>query len=429
MASNVKNCVLYARLSVTKEESVSIERQLRAGRKYAEGRGWAVIGEFVDDGVSATANRPEDRKGWAALLDAVDFQAVIVWKIDRLARKVLDFLHVDEVLRERGAGLVAVEDPIDMTTPMGRAFATILAVFGEMEAAAIASRVRAARAHLVTEGRWTGGGIPYGYMPVDNPTGPGKVLAPDLERIDWLRRMIALAQRGETVNGITTWLDRHKAPLPVAASKRGADRAQTWNRQAVDGILRNPINAGATRHNPGKGKTGPRSSAFNVLRDDDGNPILNSDLAVISWDAFSELVAGLDAKVTPQSAPFVERQRTSSFLSKVARCDDCDVFLCRGTNQKRPVLYCPTCRQVIGRAHLDPYLEERLLTERGNVPLSGRTVRDHWQRAWGSDDEKRAVFCSQLESLHIRRGVAGRRFDADRVLLRWRASEGSEAWS
>ena len=66
---------------------------------------------------------------------------------------------------------------------------------------------------------------------------------------------------------------------------------------------------------------------------------------------------------------------------------------------------------------------------RGNVPLSGRTVRDHWQRAWGSDDEKRAVFCSQLESLHIRRGVAGRRFDADRVLLRWRASEGSEAWS
>jgi DNA invertase Pin-like site-specific DNA recombinase len=420
MVSDVKNCVLYARLSVTKEESVSIERQLRAGRKYAEGRGWAVVGEFIDDGVSATANRPEDRKGWAALLESSDFQAVVVWKIDRLARKVLDFLHVDEVLRGRGAGLVAVEDPIDMTTPMGRAFATILAVFGEMEAAAIASRVRAARSHLLAEGRWTGGGIPYGYMPIDNPDGPGKILTHDPERIEWLRRMISLAQHGKTINGIAIWLDRHAAPLPVAASKLRDRRPRTWNRQSVDGILRNPINAGATRHNPGKGKTGPRSSAFNVLRDDDGKPVLNDNLAVISWEAFSGLVADLDSKVTPQAAPFVDRQRTSSFLSKVARCDDCDVFLCRGTNQKRPVLYCPSCRQVIGRAHLDPYLEELLLAERGRMPLAGRTVRDHWQRAWGSDEEKRAVFRSQIDSLRIRRGVAGRRFDADRVLIQWR---------
>ncbi len=55
-------CVLYARLSVTKEESVSIARQLHSCRSYAEARGWEVVGEFIDDGVSATANRPEDRK-------------------------------------------------------------------------------------------------------------------------------------------------------------------------------------------------------------------------------------------------------------------------------------------------------------------------------------------------------------------------------
>ena len=65
--------MLYARLSVTKEESVSIERQLESTRKYAEGRGWEVVGEFVDDGVSATANRPEDRRGWNALLEEADF--------------------------------------------------------------------------------------------------------------------------------------------------------------------------------------------------------------------------------------------------------------------------------------------------------------------------------------------------------------------
>ena len=45
-------CVLYARISVTKEESVSVERQLEAGRQYAASRGWQVVAEFRDDGVS-----------------------------------------------------------------------------------------------------------------------------------------------------------------------------------------------------------------------------------------------------------------------------------------------------------------------------------------------------------------------------------------
>ena len=144
-----RRCVLYARLSVTKEESVSIARQLQSCRRYAEARGWEVVGEFIDDGVSATANRPEDRNGWASLLATTDFDAVIIWKVDRLARRVLDFLHADEALQKRGAGLVAVEDPIDMTSPQGRAFAVMLAVFGEMEAEAIRARVRAARAQLL----------------------------------------------------------------------------------------------------------------------------------------------------------------------------------------------------------------------------------------------------------------------------------------
>lgn len=423
--NTVRRCVLYARLSVSKEESVSIERQLNSSRKYAEGRGWEVVGEFIDDGVSATANRPEDRKGWSSLLEADDFQAVVIWKVDRLARRVLDFLHVDEILRARGAGLVAVEDPIDMTTPMGRAFATILAVFGEMEAAAIASRVKAARAHLVREGRWPGGGVPYGYLSTDNPDGAGKVLIQDPERIEWLKRIIGRAQNGETINAIATWLDRHAAPLPTKAIARKSGDL-TWNRQSVDGILRNPIMAGAIRRNPG-GKKSARPGSFGVLRDDAGAPIINDGLAVITWREFEELVAALDANLTPQATPFVARQRTSSFLSKVAHCDDCSVFMCRGTNAKKAVLYCPSCRQTISREHLDPYLEDRLLRERGSHNMGSDTVLDHWRRAWADDQAKRTVFLRQLDSLRIRRGVAGRRFDANRVLLTWRTVAAREA--
>lgn len=415
--AGIRRCVLYARISVTKEESVSVERQLQAGRKLAEARGWEIVGEFIDDGVSATASRPEDRRGWKSLLAADGFDAVVIWKVDRLARRVLDFLEVDRALQGRGAGLVAVEDPIDMTSPMGRAFATILAVFGEMEAAAIASRVRAARAHLLGEGRFAGGGIPYGYMSAANPGGPGHVLVKDPERIEWLAEMAALARRGMTVNAIAGWLDRQGAPLPRRSREvPGA----TWNRQTVQGLLRNPIMAGMMPRNPGRKRGGSAAGPFSVLCDDSGEPVVDESLAVMAVGEFRDLVAALDSRELPQARKFADRQRTSPFLSQVARCDECDVYMCRGTNQKRPVLYCPACRQTIGRTALDPYVEERLLAERGGMPHSGVTVRDQWRRAWANEPAKREVLLSQLGSFRIRRGVAGRAFDPARLLITWR---------
>lgn len=413
-----RRCVLYARLSITKEESVSITRQLQSCRRYAEARGWEVIGEFVDDGVSATSNRPEERLGWRSLLRARDFDAVIIWKVDRLARRVLDFLHADETLQKRGAGLVAVEDPIDMTSPQGRAFAVMLAVFGEMEAEAIRARVRAARAQILKDGRWPGGGVPYGYRSIPNPDGAGRVLAKDADRIGWLSEAVARALRGETVNSIAAWLTDSGAPLPVRRTERRSG-STSWNRQTVDGLLRNPILAGMTPRNPGRAKSTKRVDPFAVLRDEHGEPLINESLAVISREEFETLQLLLNARTVPQARKKSERQATSPFLSRVARCDDCGVFLCRGTNQKRPVLYCPRCRQTIGRTALDAYLIDRLLTERSDEVIGDLQVAEAWARAGHDDRARREVLVSQLGRLTIRRGVVGRYFDEDRVLLTW----------
>jgi DNA invertase Pin-like site-specific DNA recombinase len=418
--NQARRCALYARLSVTKEESVSIARQLQSCRKYAEARGWEVVGEFIDDGVSATANRPEDRNGWAALLAASDFDAVVIWKVDRLARRVLDFLHADEALQQRGAGLVAVEDPIDMTSPQGRAFAVMLAVFGEMEAEAIRARVGAARAQLLKEGRFVGGGIPYGYRSARSPVGPGRVLVKDVERTRWLEEAVRMALAGVTVNAITRWLSENGAPVPGARKAKGQAAGTSWNRQTVDQLLRNPILAGMTPYNPGRGRSGGRVDPFAVVRDGNDFPVVNESLAVITFDQFTTMQHMLDSRNSPQARKRSEREATSPFLSRAARCDDCDVYMCRGTNQKRPVLYCPTCRQTLSRRTLDPYLVRRLLEERGGEPLAAATVQACWAAAGPDDLARRDILLTQLESLRIRRGVVGRYFDEDRVLLRWR---------
>lgn len=416
--NHTRRAVLYARLSVTKEESVSIARQLESCRRYAQARGWAIVGEFVDDGVSATANRPEERRGWKSLLAARDFDAVIIWKVDRLARRVLDFLHADETLQQRGAGLVAVEDPIDMTSPQGRAFAVMLAVFGEMEAEAIRARVRAARAQILKDGRWPGGGIPYGYRSVPNPKGPGRVLMKDEERIGWLSDAVAKALSGATVNAIAKWLTDSKAPLPVRRTVRTSG-STSWNRQTIDGLLRNPVLAGMTPYNPGRNKSATRVDPFAVLRDEHGAPVISPTLAVITTEEFATLQGLLDARTAPQARKKAERQSTSAFLSRVARCAECAVYLCRGTNQKRPMLYCPKCRQTIGRTALDAYLINRLLIERAGERVGELALDEAWARTGHDDDARRAVLVSQLDTLVIRRGIVGRYFDEERVLLTW----------
>lgn len=126
---------------------------------------------------------------------------------------------------------MAVEDPVDMTTPQGRAFATLLAVFGEMEAAAISARVKGARDHLIRSGRVVGGAVPYGWRSIGNPDGPGFVLAQDPDRITYVRAMAERALRGQTVYAICRWLDSEAAPLPTASQKRR--KRSGWNYAAA----------------------------------------------------------------------------------------------------------------------------------------------------------------------------------------------------
>ncbi|WP_418062422.1 recombinase family protein [Pimelobacter simplex] len=340
-----RRCAIYVRISVAQEASVSIDRQIEAARQYAAARGWTVAAVFRDEGISATHNKPEDRVGWRALLDSPEtFDAVLVWKIDRLARKVLDFLHADEALQARGAGIVAVEDPVDMTTAQGRAFATLLAVFGEMEAEAIRARVKAARDYLIRNGRVVGGTIPYGWRSVPNPDGKGFVLAHDADTIDYVRGMADRALAGRTVYSICQWLDEVGAPLPKASQ---STRKRTgWNYTTVERLLRNPVLAGMTPYNPGNGD---KRRGADVLRGEDGLPFVDEAVAIMPVGEWRAMVAKLDDKADPRSKPRALRAKTSGVLSGLVFCAehaDEPARMWRGTTQGRHGYYCRECGQV-----------------------------------------------------------------------------------
>lgn len=352
-----KRCVTYARISVTAEESVSVARQQESARKYAEARGWQVVGEYVDDGVSASHNRPESRTGWGALLAAPEkYDLVIIWKVDRLARRVLDFLHADEELSKRKAAIVAVDDPVDMSNAQGRAFATMLAVFAEMEASAISARVKGARKTLLYSGRVAGGSVPYGWQNVKNPDGKGMVLAHDPDRIEHVRGAVKRAQRGDTIYSIVRWLDEVGAPLPTS-------KAKGWQYSTVERLLRNPVLAGMTAYNP---DNTTKVRGAEVVRGDDGLPVVDPSSAIMPVAEWRALVRKLDQRDTGHTKPVALRAKTSGLLSGLVWCGehcDPDTRMHRGVRQGREGYMCPVCFRTI--TNFENVLIEEFLRQKG----------------------------------------------------------------
>ena len=157
---------IYVRLSRDRVGETSTARQEADTRALAQARGFEVVEVFSDVDLSAYKEgvvRPAYEKMLAAAR-AGDLDAVVVWKVDRLARSLREFVRVTEMLDKYGVALVSVNESLDTSSPMGRAMLQIIGVFAELESATISLRTKNAKAHDAAHGRPNGGGRrPFGY--------------------------------------------------------------------------------------------------------------------------------------------------------------------------------------------------------------------------------------------------------------------------
>lgn len=137
-------------------------------RRSTEPRDGRVFRLATGGGATASATSDTRRASAASRLRSWDrcSDAVIVSTPPtrrRPSRSTLDFLMLARDLQADGVALAAVEDPVDLTTPVGKVVATVLVAFAEFEAAQTSARVKAARAHLLREGRIAGGERPWPF--------------------------------------------------------------------------------------------------------------------------------------------------------------------------------------------------------------------------------------------------------------------------
>lgn len=136
-----KRCALYARVSTSRDQSPAL--QLDELRHLAAQRGWELVGEYVDVGVSgAKDRRPQlDRMMAEVLRGRID--VVAVWRFDRFARSVRHLVLALDDFRARGVDFVSASDGIDTSTPAGRFTFHVIAGVAELERGIIRERTRA----------------------------------------------------------------------------------------------------------------------------------------------------------------------------------------------------------------------------------------------------------------------------------------------
>jgi site-specific DNA recombinase len=163
-------CAVYTRKST--EEGLDKEfNSLQAQRESCEAfivsqrsEGWALVRDPYDDGgfSGGTLERPALKQLLADIEEGL-VDVVVVYKIDRLSRSLMDFSKLVEVFDRSAVTFVSVTQSFNTTTSMGRLTLNILLSFAQFEREVIAERVRDKIRASRQKGMWMGGNVPFGY--------------------------------------------------------------------------------------------------------------------------------------------------------------------------------------------------------------------------------------------------------------------------
>ena len=118
---------------------------------------------FEDPGYSA---KNTDRPEYQAMMDRIrtgEFTHLVVWKIDRISRNLIDFATMHDELQSLGVTFVSKNEQFDTSSAIGEAMMRIILIFAELERKTTAERVTAVMLSRASVGQWNGGHVPYGY--------------------------------------------------------------------------------------------------------------------------------------------------------------------------------------------------------------------------------------------------------------------------
>jgi site-specific DNA recombinase len=228
-----------ARLSHSTDNSTSLERQHESIEMYGK-LGNHIVVEITEDSDVSGAVSPFDRPELGPWLNEKldQWDMIVVTKLDRLSRSLIDLETFVRWLKLHGKTLVSVSENIDLSTSMGKVFVQLLGIFAEFERTRMAERRAEAAAKIRSNGFWGGGqALPYGYRPVKMDGHFELEIDPDQAAV--MRELAAAVIGGKSMRAACIILNERGI-----ATAKGA----RWDVATVANMLRNPSLRGYTMH-------------------------------------------------------------------------------------------------------------------------------------------------------------------------------------
>ena len=310
-------CAIYTRKSTEEgleQEFNSLDAQRLAAENYIAsqvGEGWVGLPTRYDDGgyTGGNTERPALQR-LLADVRAGQIDCVLVYKVDRLSRSLLDFARIMDVFETHHAAFVSVTQSFNSANSMGRLTLNILLSFAQFEREVISERTRD-KIHLARQqGKWSGGCQVLGY---DVAPGGGRLVVNAAEA-EQVRRIFALYLELGGLLRVIEELDRRGWTNKTWVTRDGKlHQGQPFVKNILYALLSNPLYTGQVRHH-GKVYPGPHE-------------------AIIADETFAGVQQML-ARHGRNGGDADTRQRGPAILHGLLRCRACHCGMVNSHSQK-----------------------------------------------------------------------------------------------
>lgn len=277
---------------------------------------------FEDAGYSA---KNTDRPAFQQMLTRIranEFTHLIVWKIDRVSRNLVDFTSMYEELKKYNVTFVSKNEQFDTSSAMGEAMLKIILVFAELERKITAERVTSIMLDRAEKGLWNGANCPLGYKWSEESKFP----IVDLSEAKVIKYIYAQYEQTRSALQVMKLLNKNGFK-----TKRGGE----WSSKTVVDIIRNPFYKGTYRYNyreSGRGKIKDESEW--IVIDNNHVPIISTE----QWNKCNML---MDTNAQRNTSEFRGNTHTHIF-SSILKCADCGRVFIAGKDRPRNDGYAPS---------------------------------------------------------------------------------------
>lgn len=219
---------IYARQSIEKRDSISIESQIEMCKRAAD----PDVAIYRDSGYSGKNTQRPAFTQLMADVRAGKIKRVFCYRLDRISRSVLDFSLLWQTFDANHVDFVSVTESFDTNSPMGRAMIMIIITFAQLERETIVSRYTTNRYARSNAGIWAGGRAPYGF---------------EIQKIDWNGKrqsvLKPIPEKLQIVQDLFTKYTSGTASLYSLSKELNLNSTERWDAITVRRILKNPVYA------------------------------------------------------------------------------------------------------------------------------------------------------------------------------------------